>query len=157
MSQALQDLVALETELIKSRDAGAITPEHLMSLTERLSLVTTPALREGHLLLDRVGRNDRGAAGVLNQVSILHTSYVYVLSPGNAKTNGLCLQLKEVESKRKTFDHQLREEIGKISEKSETYHEFRETYSFVSLSVGFKRNYSNLFTYMNDVLILYYR
>lgn len=46
----------------------------------------------------------------------------------------MLLQLKELESKHKSFDNQLREEIGKISQKSESYHQFRETYSFVSIS-----------------------
>ena len=62
------DLESLSSELRVSQAAGAIAPEKLMSLTERLSQVTTPALREGHLLLDRVGRDDRGANGIVNQV-----------------------------------------------------------------------------------------
>lgn len=67
--QALTDLVALESELKAAQTAGgSIAPEKLMSLTERLSEVTTPALREGHLLLDRVGRDDRGANGIASQV-----------------------------------------------------------------------------------------
>jgi len=43
------------------------------------------------------------------------------------------MQLKELESRHKSFDNQLRMEIGKISERSESYHKFRETYSFVSI------------------------
>ena len=62
-------MVALESELKAAQTAGgSIAPEKLMSLTERLSEVTTPALREGHLLLDRVGRDDRGANGIASQV-----------------------------------------------------------------------------------------
>ena len=54
--------------------------------------------------------------------------------PSLYNTSLMLLQLKELESKHKSFDNQLREEIGKISQKSESYHQFRETYSFVSIS-----------------------
>lgn len=67
----MSDLEKLESELKALRSAGAIAPEKLMSLTERLSIVTTPALREGHLLLDRVGQEDRGANGVVKQVPFI--------------------------------------------------------------------------------------
>lgn len=109
--QALTDVDSLSSELSSAQSASSLTPDLLMSLTERLSAVTTPALREGHLLLDRVGRDDRGAHGVTGT-------------------------LKELEARYKSFDNQLRQEIGKISEKSEAYHQFRETYSFVSLETS---------------------
>lgn len=73
----MTDLNRLETELKTYKSSGSVTPETLMSLTERLSLVTTPALREGHLLLDRVGRDDRGANGVISQVSRSNTQTDY--------------------------------------------------------------------------------
>jgi len=72
--QALTDLDALDKELRGSQSAGALTPETLMSLTERLSQVTTPALREGHLLLDRVGRDNRGANGIASMVCRIYTA-----------------------------------------------------------------------------------
>lgn len=67
----------MSSELRVCQSAGPISPEKLMALTEKLSQVTTPALREGHLLLDRVGREDRGANGIASQVRLHY--YIRIL------------------------------------------------------------------------------
>ncbi len=75
----------IEHQLTKTdlpRNSGALAEQHAY-LSNAIVEVSTSALREGRILLERVGRNDPGVQGVADMVSpfifVILSSYKCVL------------------------------------------------------------------------------
>lgn len=71
--QALSKLDEIEVQLTSTdlpRNSQALAERHAY-LSSAIAEVTTPALREGHILLERVGREGPSVQGVATKVQLL--------------------------------------------------------------------------------------